>query len=208
MRSVVRRHEPPRPPLIQRSGRRGRCRSPLVRPPILAGSTSRCLRFLFYQHGARACHKRPRRQTIGRGILASNVGPPWYGCGIPNCYAFRHSVPCHSSQEALQCGRSRFSRAGSLNLGLGGAPPMKTCTRKSLGAVVLVISLLVVLGLYASGAPLLSQQESHSSSLPDGGVMVVRSFKLHWPLRMVCLFAFIGLIAFSWPARKPPRLEP
>ena len=138
--------------------------------------------------------------------------PMWGTHGMvmtfPYCYAFRHFVPCHSSQEALQCRRFRFSRAGSLNLGLGGASPMQTSTRKRLGAVVMVILPLVALGLYAFGAPLLSLQELHSSSLPDGGVMVAGSFKLHWPLLMVCLFALIGLIAFSWPARKPPRLEP
>ena len=74
--------------------------------------------------------------------------------------------------------------------------------------MVLVISALVALGLYASGTPLLSLQESHSSSLPNGGVMIVGSFKLDWRLMMACLFGLIGLIAFSLPGRKPPRLEP
>ena len=73
--------------------------------------------------------------------------------------------------------------------------------------MVLVVSVLVVLGLYASGTPLLSLQESHSSSLPNGGVMIEGSVKLDWRLMMACLFALIGLIALSLPARRPPRLK-
>lgn len=83
---------------------------------------------------------------------------------------------------------------------------MKTSSRKRLGAAVLIISPLVAVALYVSGTPLLSLQESHSSSFP-GGVMIVSAYKLHWPLRTICLFALLGLIVFLWPARKPPRLR-
>jgi len=84
---------------------------------------------------------------------------------------------------------------------------MKTSTRNRLGAALLVISPLVVVALYVSGTPLLTLQESHSSSFP-GGVMIVSSYKMHWPLLVVGLFALLGLVALLWPAQKPPRLQP
>lgn len=84
---------------------------------------------------------------------------------------------------------------------------MKTSSRKKLGAAVLIISPLVAVALYFSGTPLLSLQESHTSSVPGGAVMTVASYKMHWPLGAVCLLALLGLIVFFWPARKPPRLQ-
>jgi hypothetical protein len=83
---------------------------------------------------------------------------------------------------------------------------MKTSTRKSLGAVVLVISLLVVFALYESGTPLLTLQESQTSSF-SGGSVTASCFEMHWPLMAVCTSAFVGLVAFVWPQRKPPRLQ-
>jgi hypothetical protein len=83
---------------------------------------------------------------------------------------------------------------------------MKTSTRKSLGVAMVVISLLVALALYVSGMPLLTLQESHTSSFP-GGFLIVSGFEIHWPLVAVCAFAFLGLAAFVWPERKPPRLQ-
>jgi hypothetical protein len=83
---------------------------------------------------------------------------------------------------------------------------MKTSTRKSLGAMVLALSLLVTLVLYFSGTPLLSLQESHTSSFP-GGSVTVSQFQMHWPFFAVCICAFLGLITILWPQRKPPRLQ-
>ena len=83
---------------------------------------------------------------------------------------------------------------------------MKTSSRKKLGAAVVIISPLVAGVLYLSGTPLLSLQESHTSSFP-GGVMIAQTYKPHWPLFAVCLLALLGLIVFFWPARKPPRMR-
>jgi hypothetical protein len=84
---------------------------------------------------------------------------------------------------------------------------MKTPTRKSLGAVVLVISLLLALVLYASGAPLLTSPESHTYSSSDGSVTVAH-FEIHWQLLAVFASASLGLVAFVWPQTKPRRFEP
>ena len=83
---------------------------------------------------------------------------------------------------------------------------MKNSARKSVGAVMVVVSVLAALVLYVSGTPLLSLQESHTDSFP-GGSVTVASYKMHWPLLAVCVAAFLGLIAFVWPQRKPPRLQ-
>ena len=85
---------------------------------------------------------------------------------------------------------------------------MKTSFRKRLGAAVLVISLLIVVALYVSGTPLLPLLESKTSSVSDGAVMTVSVYKPHWLLCPVCLLALLGLGAFLWPARRPPRLQP
>jgi hypothetical protein len=58
---------------------------------------------------------------------------------------------------------------------------MKTSTRRSLGAVVLVISLLVALVLYVSGTPLLTLQESQTSSFP-GGSVTASCFEMHFEM--------------------------
>ena len=84
---------------------------------------------------------------------------------------------------------------------------MTTSARKSLGVATLIVSLLVGITLSFSGTPLLSLESSHSESFPGGGGMVVQSYKMHWPLFPVCMFALLGVIAFLWPARKPPRLQ-
>ena len=84
---------------------------------------------------------------------------------------------------------------------------MKTSTRKRLGAAMLVMSLLVALVLYVSGTPLLTLQESHTSSFP-GGSATAAQFEMHWPLLAVCASALLGLVAFVWPQRSPPRLQP
>jgi hypothetical protein len=85
---------------------------------------------------------------------------------------------------------------------------MNTSTRKKIGAAVVVISLLVAVALYVSGTPLLSLQDSRTTSSPDGSaVMTVAIYKRHWSLGPICVFALVGLVAFLWPAPKPPRLQ-
>jgi hypothetical protein len=84
---------------------------------------------------------------------------------------------------------------------------MKTSVRKSFGVTTLIVSLLVGITLHFSGTPLLSLESSHSESFPGGGGMIVQSYKMHWPLYPVCIFALLGVIALLWPARKPPILQ-
>lgn len=83
---------------------------------------------------------------------------------------------------------------------------MKTSTRRSLGIVVAVISLLAVLALYLSGTPLLSLISSQTESSPSGS-MTVSQFQVHWPLLVVCVVGAAGLITATWPQRRPPRLQ-
>jgi hypothetical protein len=82
---------------------------------------------------------------------------------------------------------------------------MKTSTRKSLGAVVVLASLLTAPLLCIAGVPLLSVAESHTSSFA-GGALMSCCLDLHWPLVVLCISAFVGLLAFVWPQRRPPRL--
>ena len=84
---------------------------------------------------------------------------------------------------------------------------MKTSTRKKFGAALVIISLLVTVALYVSGTPLLSLQESHTTSSTGGAVMTVAIYKSHWLLWPLCLLALLGLLAFLWPVQKPPRLQ-
>jgi len=84
---------------------------------------------------------------------------------------------------------------------------VKTSTRRSLGAVMLVISGLTAPLLYVYGVPLISFQESHADFFP-GGAVTFSCYKMHWSLLPVCIAAVFGLIALVWPQRKPPRLQP
>jgi hypothetical protein len=83
---------------------------------------------------------------------------------------------------------------------------MRISTRKTVGAVILVSSVLAALALHISGTPLLSLQDSHTESFRDGS-FTAEQYKMHWPLLAVCIAAFVGLIALVWPQRKPPRLQ-
>jgi hypothetical protein len=86
---------------------------------------------------------------------------------------------------------------------------MKTSTRKSLGALVVVVSVLAALVLYLSGVPLLSLEKSQTGSFPSGTVTSwCFCFDVHWSLVAVCISACLGAIAFVWPQRRPPRLQP
>jgi hypothetical protein len=84
---------------------------------------------------------------------------------------------------------------------------MKTSIRKRVGALVVLLSLLTSLVLHVSGVPLLSVAESHTSFFA-GGALTSCCFDLHWPLAVVCTSAFLGVLAFVWPQRRPPRLQP
>ena len=84
---------------------------------------------------------------------------------------------------------------------------MKIPTRKSLGAAVLFISLLLALGLYLSGTALWSLQESHTYSSTDASFTVAQA-QVRWPLLAICASALFGLLAFVWPKPKPPKLQP
>ena len=83
---------------------------------------------------------------------------------------------------------------------------MKTSTRRSLGAVVIGISAVVAVVFWASGTPLLTLQESNTTTFP-GGSATAMCFKVQWPLLAVCICGLIGLVALAWPQRKPPRLQ-
>jgi hypothetical protein len=80
---------------------------------------------------------------------------------------------------------------------------MKTSIRRILGAVAVGISLAVALVLYVSGTPLLSLGQWHT--IP-GTSAATGSIDIHWPFVAVCTSGFLGLVAFIWPQRKPPRL--
>jgi hypothetical protein len=84
---------------------------------------------------------------------------------------------------------------------------MKTSTRKRMGALVVLLSLLTALVLYVSGVPLLSVTQSHTSFFA-GGALTSCCFDVHWPLGVVCTSAFLGVLASVWPQRRPPRLQP
>jgi hypothetical protein len=94
---------------------------------------------------------------------------------------------------------------------------MKTATRRSVGVGTLLVSLLLAIGLYVSGTPLLSLQQSDTLS-SDSATLVVTSnvagssgtgvvVLVYWPLIAVGICAAIGLVALAWPQRKPPRLQ-
>jgi hypothetical protein len=72
--------------------------------------------------------------------------------------------------------------------------------------VVVITSLLAVLALYLSGAPLLSLTSWQTDSSADGFI-ACGGFELHWPLLGVCAAGLLGLVAIAWPQRRPPRLQ-
>ena len=93
---------------------------------------------------------------------------------------------------------------------------MKTGASRSLGAAITLASLVVAIGLYVLGTPLLSSQRSDVSS---GGAALVftinvagdsgpgRVVLVHWPLIAVGICVALGGLIFLWPRGKPPRLQ-
>src|SRR6266436_3762239 len=81
----------------------------------------------------------------------------------------------------------------------------KISTRTRLGVALLIASPLVAIVLYACHVPLVSIQDSQRGSSPEVEFILV-SCQLHWPLVMVFITGFLGVICFAWPKRKPPPL--
>ena len=71
---------------------------------------------------------------------------------------------------------------------------------------VVVTSLLAVPALYLSGTPLLSLSSWLTESTADGFI-ACGGYEVHWPLLAVCAAGILGLVAISWPQRRPPRLQ-
>ena len=77
---------------------------------------------------------------------------------------------------------------------------MKNSTRKRLGVVILVASLLAIPALYLSGIPLLSVTSWQTESIGSGSFVAGGAFHVHWPLLAVCaagLLVFLPLFCLS-----------
>ena len=85
---------------------------------------------------------------------------------------------------------------------------MKTSTRRRLGVVVVITSLVAVLALYLSGKPLISLTSWQTKTTASGAIsMTVGVIRVWWPLLATCGAGFLGLIAIVWPQQRPPRLQ-
>lgn len=94
---------------------------------------------------------------------------------------------------------------------------MRTAIRRSVGAGILLISLLLAIGLYVSGTRLLSLERSDMPRSDAAAFAVTFNVAgssgpgmlllVFWPLIAVGTFVAIGLVTLAWPQRKPPGLQ-
>ena len=81
---------------------------------------------------------------------------------------------------------------------------MKTSTRKRLGVIVVVASLLAIPAFYLSGRPLVSLTIWQTNASADG-LMALAGFELHGSLLAVCAAGFLGMLAIAWPQQRPSK---
>jgi hypothetical protein len=84
---------------------------------------------------------------------------------------------------------------------------MKNSTRKRLGVVILVASLLAIPALYLSGIPLLSVTSWQTESIGGGAFVAGEAFHVHWALLVVCVAGFLVCFAIILPQPRPARLS-
>jgi uncharacterized BrkB/YihY/UPF0761 family membrane protein len=75
-------------------------------------------------------------------------------------------------------------------------------TRRKLAAFILVGSMLVGVGLYLSGVPLMTLEGLHTDNFGSAGFATSSVYLIHWPVYLLTLTAIFAVVLSVFPRRE------